>query len=145
MNKKVFISLALVLCTFFSCSSYEDGPAVSLIPRKVRLVNKWKMEKKFINDQEQTLSEDEKKGYWNLKNDNTAEVVSYSGSLTYTFTGTWEEVDHYNKVRIKVSGTFLGFPVTLEDEYIILRLTNNELWVKQVKNNETYEYHLVTY
>lgn len=145
MNKNVLLPLIIILSVFSSCSGYEDGPGFSLIPRKVRLVNKWKIEKKFKNDQEQTLSEDEKKGYWNLKNDNSAEVVAYSGNMTFTFTGTWEEIDNYSKVRIKVSGTIMGVPLTFDDEYTILRLKNNELWVKQVENNDTYEYHLVTY
>jgi hypothetical protein len=144
MRKQSFL-LVLVASLFFfvSCSKYEDGPAISFLSRKARLVNKWKLEKYYKDGQEQTLSEDDKKGYMELKKDNTYEEVDYSGALSITSTGTWSEVDNYSKIHIKIKITD---QISYEYEYTILRLMSNQLWWKRVDDDgHEYEYHYVTY
>ena len=141
MKKQSFL-LVLVASLFFfvSCSKYEDGPAISLLSRKARLVNKWKLEKYYKDGQEQSLSDDDKKGYLEIKKDNTFEEVAYSGAYSITFTGTWSEVDNYSKIHFKVTN-----PSSYEYEYTILRLMSNQLWGKEISDGHEYEYHFVTY
>jgi hypothetical protein len=142
MKKQSFLFVLIASLFFFvSCGKYEDGPAISLLSRKARLVNKWKLEKMYKDGQEQTLSEDEKKGYLEIKKDNTFEEVAYSGALSITLTGTWSEVDNYSKIHFKITN-----PYSYEYEYTILRLMSNQLWWKSVDDDgHEYEYHYVTY
>jgi hypothetical protein len=142
MKKQSFLLVLIASLFFFvSCGKYEDGPAISLLSRKARLVNKWKIEKYYIDGKEQTLSDDDKKWYLEIKKDNTFEEVVYAGALSITLTGTWLEVDNYSKIHFKVTN-----PYSYEYEYTILRLMSNQLWWKRVDdNNHEHEYHLVTY
>jgi len=142
MKKQSFLVVLISSLFFFvSCSKYEDGPAISLLSRKSRLVNKWKLEKYYKDGQEQTLSDDDKKGYMEIKKDNTFEVVGYYGAYSITVNGTWSEVDNYSKIHFKYTD-----PISVEWEYTILRLTSDQLWCKEVEDDgHEYEYHYVTY
>ena len=141
MKKQSFLLVLIASLFFFvSCGKYEDGPAISLLSRKARLVNKWKIEKYYKDGQEQSLSDDDKKGYVEIKKDNTFQEVVYYGAYSITFTGTWSEVDNYSKIHIKITD-----PISEEDEYTILRLMSNQLWLKKVSGSHEYEYHFVTY
>ncbi|MCX7697266.1 MAG: lipocalin family protein [Bacteroidales bacterium] len=146
MKNYLSIVTIMILFTLVSCGKYEEGPAISFLPKKARLVNKWKIEKHFFNDQEQTLSEDEKKGYIEFKKDNTFESVSYDGSVSFTLTGTWEEIDNYSQVKVKYTGVYMGVPYSYETTFTILRLKNNELWIEyKDENNNRYKEYYVSY
>jgi len=142
MKKQSFLLLLISSLFFFvSCGKYEDGPAISLLSKKSRLVNKWKLEKYYKDGVEQTLSDDDKKGYMEIRKDNTFEAVSYFGSYSVTFTGTWSEDDNYSKIHIKITS-----PTSEEEEYTILRLTSDELWLEREDDDvHDDEYHFVTY
>jgi len=141
MKKQSFL-LVLISSLFFfvSCGKYEDGPAISLLSKKSRLVNKWKLEKYYKDGVEQTLSNDDKKGYIEIKKDNTIEEVFYSGAYSITLTGTWSEVDKYSKILIKITD-----PFSEVEEYTLLRLKSGQLWWKRLEDGHEYEYHYVTY
>jgi len=132
--------LIVLVVVITSCSKYEDGPFISLLPRQMRLVNKWKIEKYYKDGVEQALSDDDKKGYIDIKKDKTLEEVAYSGSFSITMRGTWAEVDNYSKIKINITD-----PFSVEYEYTILRLMNNQLWLKEVSGSHEYEYHYVSY
>jgi len=147
--KKYSLLVASIMMLVFvaSCGKYEEGPAISLRSKKARLVNKWQLEKSYKNGQEQTLTEDDKKSYMEIKDDNTVDLAGYVYDQMMIISGTWSEIDNYSKIRLTFSGTVSGIPYTFEEEYTILRLKNDELWVKYVDddNNDEYEDHYVTY
>lgn len=146
MKNHLSILAILVLFALSSCGKYEEGPAISFLPKKARLVNKWKLDKHFFNDQEQTLTEDDKKGYIEFKKDNRVEAVTYDGNISFTEYGTWEEIDNYSQIKVKFSGTYLGVPYSYETTFTILRLKNNELWIEFTdENNNRYKQYYVSY
>lgn len=141
---KTAIFLVLISFVATSCGKYEEGPKISLMPRNARMINTWKLDKQYENGVEQTLTADEKDDYYNVKKDGVLEAVYVTSGSTTTFTGTWEFTASDANVRLAYTGSYFGFPFTFDEEYTILRLTSNELWLEQVNGSTTDELHFVT-
>lgn len=130
----LLVLVAFMFVAISGCGKYEDGPSISFLPKKARLVNKWKIEKTFINDVEQTLGSVVM--ILELKKDNSY-IYSETGSSTAE-TGTW--AFDGSKENIIISPT--GFGIGISEK--ILRLKNNELWLSYTFGTDTYEEHYVT-
>ncbi len=54
-TKQLLLILAAFLFVAVSgCGKYEDGPSFSFMPKKARLVNTWKIEKVYENEEDVT-------------------------------------------------------------------------------------------
>lgn len=137
MKKKTlsFVITTLMLsCVLFvsdSCAKYEDGPAVSLFPKRWRLSGTWEFEAYFENDVDRTTS-------YPYYNDNgySLYIGADSESKTYEIRsgyvigglfeqGTWSWGT--TKETLILTSTD---PVGTVTEYKILRLKSKELWVQ---------------
>ncbi len=127
-----FLLLAL-LFTFIGCSKYEDGPAFSLLTKKARITNTWKMEKYVYDNGTSTTDVDE--GTMTLNKDMSANLSLGAGGISLA--GTWEFINDKEGIRI----TFTIFGTTSTKEYTILRLKSKELWVYDAE--ESVEIHMV--
>lgn len=112
-----------------SCGKYEEGPAISLLPKKTRLVNTWKVDQ--IIDQNGDVENVDNNTTYEFEDNNTYRVVS--GNFNYS--GEWEfaQEDEY----LGITYSYGGLSFTSEDQ--ILRLTRKELWIQQGDD----EYHYV--
>lgn len=138
--KKIFTVVFLTAFVLSSCGKYEDGPMFSLLPKTMRLQKQWRLDKRFINGVEQTLTTDDKDDYFELKKDGVLEVTNVSGSFSTTTTGKWELTS--SKEILVFTYSFGGYDFNIE--YTILRLTSKELWLKYTNSSsEEEENHYV--
>lgn len=142
--KKVFgITLILALIagvSFTSCNKYDDGPTISLLPKKMRLVNEWETEKVIYNGVDQGTSASWENETLEFKSDGDCEYTSVSGSSSTSITGSWE-FDN-NKEDLKITTTILGINnITI---YKILRLKSNELWLEHTSGSDVTETHMAS-
>lgn len=131
MKNVLIIAFLGITLMFSSCGKYEEGPSISLRSKKARVAGDWVFEKQIVNGVEVPLT-----GVSDL-------VITYekdgkgkytSGGVTVEF--EWKFSDDNEKMLSK-------FPTETEwDESTILRLTNKEMWSKEVDGSNTTEYHL---
>ena len=135
--KTIFkIGLAAIIAVstiLFSCGKYEEGPKISLASKKSRIVNTWKRTKYIYNEIEQNIS-----AYSvviDIKKDNSYTFTMTGGMNPANTAGTWKfSSDKESLIRTETNSTT---PTT----ETILRLTSDELWVKEVKGSDINEYH----
>ena len=136
---RILVLFLLSVFVLSSCGKYEEGPMISLLPKMMRLTSQWQLDKLYIDDVEQTLSDDDKDDYIDLKDGGVYEIVTVSGSYSTTSTGTWELTSSKEQLVLKYDfGT-----ITYNEEYDILRLTSKELWVERIVGNDMNEYHYI--
>ncbi len=143
---KTFLKIALVTLiigsvSFASCKKYEDGPAISLIPKKARLANTWAVEKYLENGVDKTsdyrqfvTSESfiiDKSGTWTMSE--TTILGNFSDA------GSWELIN--SKEDLKTLSNQSG---STADTVQIIRLKSNELWTKSISSSTVYETHYVS-
>lgn len=119
MKTKWIWFVALLLLA--ACFKYEDGPLISLRSKTKRLTGVWKQVSVAYNGEETETIGSVKVEY---KKDGTLEYRVISDGVVTNDSGTWEWLDKKNFILEKADD---------EEEYVgleILRLANNELWVK---------------
>ncbi|WP_417266299.1 hypothetical protein [Brumimicrobium sp.] len=111
----ILLSLTFVLA---SCSKYEEGPAISLLTKKMRLTGDWTPVKSITDGV-------------SVEYDNKDRIITFEKDGTYisklssaSFTGEWDFNDDKTKVVISNSGS-----IQFNNEKEIIRLTNKELWL----------------
>ena len=123
-----FAALIAVFAMGPSCSKYEEGPALSVIPKKSRLVGVWKLDKIVEEDGDEE----------NIDNNNTYEFTKdndykvVQGNFTYDGEWTFTQDKEYLKLTYSAG----GFSFSTENK--ILRLTNKELWLEE--DGDQYQY-----
>ena len=129
----LFIAFAVLIG---SCK-YEEGPFISFRTKKGRIANKWAYDLVLSNGIDETA--DYKDSYIEfLKPDK----VILSGDIGID-EGLWQFKSE-SKMVIKLFMTnSSGEDYTRE--WIITRLKENEMWLKEVSNTTIVEYHLVTF
>ena len=128
MNKNYIIILSLVIVfSSTSCSKYEDGPAFSLRTKKDRLVGVWELDE-YNNeniDNEYVIE-------WEFEKDgdfSQTQTYSYNGSgYSYSYSGDWEFENNKEDIEITLFND--------SEDFEILRLTNDELWLEDSNGNE---------
>lgn len=138
------LTLAALILTlgFFSCKKYEEGPAVSFRSKTKRLEGSWQLVKWTVDGTEQDLSQTT----WRL---NIHRSGNYDKFITYNIpplpttidseNGSWD----FNKNKSHVEFTDQATEATLSHE--IVRLHNNELWLRYSDGTvtEDYQYNIV--
>ena len=126
------ITILLLISTFMftpSCSKYEEGPAISLLPKKTRLTGTWKVDEIVYEDGDVENVDDN--ATYEFTKDNVYRVID--GNITYT--GEWEFTRDKEYIQITYSTGSISY--SSEDQ--IVRLKNKELWI----NQDGDEYHYV--
>lgn len=127
----VLLMLAVFLATFTGCKKYEDGPGFSPWPKKMRIVNVWKVDETIINGVSTAGNNDYTVEF---KSNGKVEYKWTSGGSSITTEDEWEWGD--KKESIKVTS---GSNIT---ESFILRLTSSEFWIENA--DKTVEVHYET-
>lgn len=133
----LLICLGLAVLPFTSCKKYEDGPLVSVTPRSERVANTWIIAYAEENNENVSDQYDQYELY--LASDGNAELdASYTAfgvEYVTSTNGTWS---------FQNDDEWLNLDFEDDDQdatYEILRLTNDELWIKNLDNNV--ELHLL--
>lgn len=134
MKTIINILLVLFIFSFVGCTKYEDGPAFTLLTKKARITNTWKMEKYIYDDGSSTTNVDG--GTMTLNKDMSA-TLSTSETNGISISGTWSFID--NKKGLRISYNVLG--MAGNKDYTILKLKSKELWVHDA--DQKVEIHLV--
>ena len=123
--KKSTIAITLLGSILFtSCKKYEDGPTISLLTRKTRMVNEWVIEKATDEKGNDVTS------YWQGANP----LLSIKKDKTYSSTiilgvilsGIWDFSNKDEDVVFSQSS-----PYANSTTYKILRLKDKELWLRE--------------
>lgn len=117
----------LVLTVAVSCKRYEDGPAISLLPKKARLSNTWKVEQMMRNGVDETSNFNLLYPDYTITIDNTEvyEIYYSNAPYPYLFPGTWKFTDSRKKfIRMTPDDSTSAYQT-----WEILRLKNKELWI----------------
>ena len=127
----LILSILLSGITFTSCSKYEEGPAITLLPKSSRLQKKWRPIE-YISSSGVVTS---------VSNDGSfiefvkgGEFKAYDGSFDVGFAGTWE----FNNDKTIVSTTFEAFGASTTSDTKIVRLKINDLGLEDEDGNRTY-------
>lgn len=122
-------ALSLTAAGISSCGKYEEGPGFSLMSKKARVTNTWKLTKVEVNGQDNTPSESSYSFTMTLKDDETLSASQTIFSLPYNVTGTWAfSSDKANLILTANSET---------STYEIIRLTNKEMKLRQIDAGDT--------
>ncbi len=128
-----------------SCKKYENGPAISLMTKKARIANSWKVNTYYLNGQDKTTS------YRSLVTRERL-VMYQSGLFEYTevsswtwavpsYSGTWKFINDKEDVEMVSDNAKIG-----TQTYRITRLKNKQLWMKiQLTPDSLIEYHYIPY
>lgn len=142
--KKLNVILLTVVASVLmltSCSPYEEGPAISFRSRTERLCNEWRLTRLYINGTEQTLSAFDQQTTLEFKDNGTVNysyAVMDSTAIVITGSGTWEFNDDQTEVITKITYVLGG---TETDTFKILRLKEEELWLKNNQDGDVVETH----
>lgn len=131
MKKLAIYAFALSLTAFgiSSCGKYEEGPGFSLLSKKARVTNTWKLTKVEINGQDNTPSESSYSLTMTLKDDETLSASYTILGFPYNTTGNWA----FSSDKADLILTANSETSTNE----IIRLTNKEMKLQQINNGDT--------
>jgi len=123
-----------IVFAFDSCTSYENGPAFSLLTPKKRLVGEWHLADLLVNDKhEQTLFDNESVSTLTLNSD---ETFSYKNQLINEpneVLGKWSFGEDKTELVLTQTDTA---SINVERKYRITRLSKAEMWL--VNGSEEY-------
>lgn len=136
--KLTTLLLALAMVFGFTSCKYEEGPAISLRTKKARVAGDWYVNEVIDSDGSgETYPNDRSDVYTFEKDGNAINIYSYSsgGSTIYDIeTFEWKFTDSKKKMRWTFDdGSFETFE--------ILKLKNNEMWLKHSDGSDSYEVH----
>lgn len=124
------IALFSIAVVTTSCNKYEDGPAFSLLTKKMRITGDWTLDSYTSDGQDITSAVQTLWGAaeWQIEKDGKYHIT---GNINEN--GTWELGEDKDDVRFDPDGN------DPEESYRILRLKNKELWLRYTNANGTYD------
>jgi hypothetical protein len=136
--------LTFVIIFLFSCKKYEDGPGLSFHSKTERIANHWKYEKKYLNEEETDLSDEEKNTTLTFDKGGSFVKRVPNGSYFTSYDGNWEFIEKKEKIKTHISYSYFGNPATEEISWEILKLKEKELWLAYTNtNDDRTEIHLI--
>jgi hypothetical protein len=117
LKKLSYVSVAgITALSVSSCGKYEDGPGISLLSKKARVVGSWDV--KSIGSMALTA------GYsMNLSFEKSGSATfsySYAG-YSETYAGSWDFASDKENLLLNIGGDIQAFEIK--------RLTNDEIWL----------------
>lgn len=128
--KTIKITLAILLMgstvAVSSCNKYEEGPSLSLRTKKARLAGEWDMVA-YSNGGVEVADTDS--DYVTFEKDGTFKFSMEDGT---SMTGKWEFANDKEAITMTYDNS------TITGTSTILKLTNDELWIKDTEGTEEY-------
>jgi hypothetical protein len=122
-----------VVLGFSSCQKYEEGPGFTIMPKKTRITGEWRLYRVVNEDFEGTNPSESMT--WIIEKDGSVSVDYYDSWMgTVLFTGTWEFRDGKEVFYMNTTSEFFT------DEFKILRLSMNDLWLLRVTQLGEFQY-----
>lgn len=123
------MAIMSLMLVFVSCSKYEEGSKFTVLSKKARLVNTWKLDK-ITYTSGGISSESTGDVTLDIKKDNTYTYTVTVGGSSFTDTGTWAFSDDKSQV-IYTDGN------GNTDANTIIKLKNKELSFEDVSGSIT--------
>ncbi|MFN6945951.1 MAG: lipocalin family protein [Cytophagaceae bacterium] len=119
-----------------SCGKYEEGPNFSLASKKGRITNTWKLAEIYDDGVKEELDADE------------VEILDIKKDDAFTWTHTHDDHSDIEKGTWSFDSSKEHLVLTFDDgekeEFKILRLTKNELWVVEEHGAHKHELRFVS-
>lgn len=139
MKKRILLAVTglLMLTSVVSCKKYEDGPLISLTPRAERMTNTWVFAYAEEDGENVSSEYDQYELYMNLDGEAQLDASYTSFGVTYSTStsGKWRFTNDEENVLFDFDDD------EFDNEYNILRLMNEELWLKDL--DKDLELHLL--
>ena len=136
---KKFFVVCISVFALTTCKKYEEGPFVSFRSAEERVANDWRIEKYYDDGVEQSLSDEDKNTKYTFTKDGKLTIIVPSQLGNLTINGNWYFTDSKKKLVMAIN--FLGNTETYT--YKILKLKENEMWLKDEEEND--EIHFIPY
>jgi hypothetical protein len=130
MKKLLSLSFIAALFLASACGKYEEGPSLSLRSKKARVANEWKIVYAYDFDDQQETTADYTNETWEFTKDG---LFIERESDIVDAAGTWDFISDKEEIAISIGNNI--------DKYKILRLKENEMWLKDQEE----ELHLVSH
>lgn len=131
---KIWLFLIVATLGLASCSKYENG-GMSLKTKKERVTNKWKLKSAWINGYEALnhVADD----IYEITKEGNVTMIQFDQTVLH---GSWEFTEEKENILIRA---FEGqtSSVWYTQEWEILRLKKDELWIRTLFEGDEYEYH----
>jgi len=125
MRKITLLSIAVTL--FFSCGKFEEGPRISFLSVKSRVMGEWTLEKYMLDGEDITETYlNGRTEEFKFQADNVMEYKTLSNDVVE---GNWEIEDNMVLMELKMT-TPEGLPYIELDTLPLVRLTNKEMWAR---------------
>lgn len=129
--------IAMILFMTSGCKKYEDGPAVSLTPRSERVANTWTFS--YAEEDGENVSDQYDQYELFLNSDGDAQLnakyTAFGTTYETTTDGTWMFQNNDENIVFDFEDD------SQDNEFRILRLTNDELWLEDL--DQDLEIHLL--
>lgn len=132
INNKSSFWLWILFLAFTSCSKYEEGSKFTLLTKKARLCGEWDIKNYIFIGSPATADIDERT--YTFEKDG----IFFQKIDGYRQYGEWEFIKKKEKLRT----TIKDGNIIYQSEYLILKLTDKELWLKD-KNMTTIKYEKI--
>ena len=117
LKKLSYVSVAgITALSVSSCGKYEDGPGISLLSKKARVVGSWDV--KSIGSF--SLNSGYSLNFSFEKSGSASFSYSYSG-YSETYAGSWDFASDKENLILNIGGDVQTFEIK--------RLTNDEIWL----------------
>ncbi|HYG50678.1 MAG TPA: lipocalin family protein [Flavobacteriales bacterium] len=135
VSKKTIYTIVAFSVVITSCSKYDEGPSLSLRSKKARIAGEWKIESVSENGTDITSD------YTAVFGSDATFHIEKSGTYHIHYTGgedegTWAFKGGKDEITFISNETGAG-----AEDYHILKLKNNELWLEHHHDDETLEFH----
>ncbi len=125
---KLFFAAGAIALAATGCQKYDEGPAISLVPRAERIANTWVIAHAEENGEDVTDQYDQYELY--LTDDGDAELSAdymvFGTQYTTETNGTWNLVLDDENIQFDFEDD------SQDAEYQILRLTQEEFWLRKI-------------
>ncbi|MBK8489412.1 MAG: hypothetical protein IPL49_00560 [Saprospirales bacterium] len=127
---KIALLASFLGLVFSSCTIYEDGPLISILPKKNRIDNVWVADK-VTNSNGNDITNNYDSWVWTFTVEGDAKVEFDVLGAGVVLNGSWNLLDNGAVFQLITDGLLGGI-----QEYDILRLTDKEFWVLDADGNE---------
>ena len=124
------VTLIILTNALSSCKKYEEGPLISFRSIPERLANHWKPEKKIIDGEEVSLTDEEQRTVHTFDKGGVYIKRVPNGPYYSSYNGSWEFFDKKEKLKTRLNYTNFGNPIVEEQEYEIIKLKEKSLWLR---------------
>lgn len=134
----LFVMLALMIgIGMTGCSTYPDGPTISIKSKEARIAGTWKIVQ-ATNDDGEDVTDNFESWRYTFSEDGDAVLNITEGSASFELTGTWTLSDDELTFNVQVEGSTLGGIISSKQDktFNILRLTDKQFWLEDVEDQD---------